>query len=116
MRRPIRWRATRQPRSRRSRPRHRPRASPPKKRKPKRMRRPDRATPRPGTEAMRIRAISLDLDDTLWPIEPVMLRAEERLDAWLRQHCPDAAKHYPILAMRALRERISTEHPHLSHD
>jgi len=65
---------------------------------------------------MRIRAISLDLDDTLWPIAPVMLRAEERLDAWLRGNCPEAARHFPILAMRALRERISAEHPHLSHD
>lgn len=65
---------------------------------------------------MRIRAISLDLDDTLWPIEPVILRAEERLDAWLKQHCPESAKQFPIMAMRELRERISAEHPHLSHD
>ena len=40
---------------------------------------------------MRIRAITLDLDDTLWPIEPVMLRAEQRLDAWLQAHCPPVA-------------------------
>ena len=40
---------------------------------------------------MRVRAITLDLDDTLWPIEPVMLRAEQRLDAWLRTHCPPVA-------------------------
>ena len=65
---------------------------------------------------LQIRAISLDLDDTLWPIEPVILRAEQRLDAWLKQHCPLAAAQFPIPAMRALRERISAEHPHLSHD
>jgi 2-haloalkanoic acid dehalogenase type II len=64
----------------------------------------------------KIRAISLDLDDTLWPIEPVMLRAEQRLDAWLKQNCPAVAAQFPIAAMRQLRERISTEHPHLSHD
>jgi putative hydrolase of the HAD superfamily len=29
---------------------------------------------------MRVRAITLDLDDTLWPIGPVMPRAEQRLD------------------------------------
>lgn len=65
---------------------------------------------------MRIRALTLDLDDTLWPIEPVMLRAEERLDAWLKAHCPRAAEKYPIGAMRELRNRIADENPHISHD
>lgn len=65
---------------------------------------------------MRIRAISLDLDDTLWPIEPVIVRAEQRLDEWLKTHAPHTAAAFPIAAMRALRERISAEHPHLSHD
>jgi FMN hydrolase / 5-amino-6-(5-phospho-D-ribitylamino)uracil phosphatase len=65
---------------------------------------------------MRIRAITLDLDDTLWPIEPVMLRAEERLDAWLHAHCPDAAAAWPIEAMRKLRERVAVENPDLAHD
>jgi putative hydrolase of the HAD superfamily len=69
----------------------------------------------PITE-MRIRALTLDLDDTLWPIGPVMLRAEERLDAWLKVHCPRAAEKYPIAAMRELRDRIASENPHLSHD
>jgi 2-haloalkanoic acid dehalogenase type II len=63
-----------------------------------------------------IQAITLDLDDTLWPIEPVMLRAERRLDDWLRTHCPRAAEAYSISAMRALRDRIARENPHLSHD
>lgn len=65
---------------------------------------------------MEIAAITLDLDDTLWPIEPVIARAEERLDAWLQSYCPRAARAYPILAMRALRERVAVEHPHLAHD
>jgi putative hydrolase of the HAD superfamily len=63
-----------------------------------------------------IAAITLDLDDTLWPIEPVIARAEERLDAWLKIHCPRAAAAYPIAAMRNLRERVAAENPHLSHD
>jgi putative hydrolase of the HAD superfamily len=65
---------------------------------------------------MRIGAITLDLDDTLWPIEPVMLRAEESLDAWLKANCPRAAETYPIAAMRELRDRIARENPHLAHD
>ena len=71
-----------------------------------------------GTRAdpLRIRAITIDLDDTLWPIEPVMLRAEQRLDAWLRTHCPPVADAYPIAAMRALRDRVAADNPHLAHD
>jgi FMN hydrolase / 5-amino-6-(5-phospho-D-ribitylamino)uracil phosphatase len=63
-----------------------------------------------------IKAITLDLDDTLWPIAPVMTRAEERLDAWLQEHCPRAAEKFPIQAMRELRDRIAEENPHVSHD
>src|SRR5262249_29325090 len=65
---------------------------------------------------MRIRAITLDLDDTLWPIEPVMLRAEQRLDDWLKTHCPRAAQTHPIPAMRALRDRVAQDNPGLAHD
>jgi len=66
--------------------------------------------------AMQIAAISLDLDDTLWPIEPVMLRAERRLDDWLKTHCPRAAAAYPIAALRSLRDATARENPHLAHD
>lgn len=65
---------------------------------------------------MRILAISLDLDDTLWPIEPAIVRAETRLDAFLREHCPRTHAAFPIPAMRALRDRIAAENPHLAHD
>ncbi|WP_395643155.1 HAD family hydrolase [Rudaea sp.] len=65
---------------------------------------------------MRIHAITFDLDDTLWPIAPVMLRAEQHLDAWLRAHCPRTAAAYPIEAMRALRDRVAGENPHITHD
>jgi FMN hydrolase / 5-amino-6-(5-phospho-D-ribitylamino)uracil phosphatase len=65
---------------------------------------------------LRIRAITLDLDDTLWPIEPVMVRAEQRLDEWLRTHCPRAAQAHPIDVMRALRNSVAERNPELGHD
>lgn len=65
---------------------------------------------------MRIRAITFDLDDTLWPIEPAMLRAEQHLHDWLQANCPRSATAYPLAAMRALRDRIAADHPHLAHD
>ena len=62
------------------------------------------------------RALSLDLDDTLWPIWPVIERAEAALNAFLRERCPRTADMYPALAMRALRDRIASEHPQHAHD
>jgi FMN hydrolase / 5-amino-6-(5-phospho-D-ribitylamino)uracil phosphatase len=39
----------------------------------------------------RIRAISIDLDDTLWPILPIIQRAEGALRQWLGKHAPHTA-------------------------
>lgn len=65
---------------------------------------------------MDIRAISLDLDDTLWPIAPVIERIEIRVDHWLRSNCPEVASAWPIPVMRALRDEVAREHPELAHD
>lgn len=63
-----------------------------------------------------LRALSLDLDDTLWPIWPVIERAEAALHAYLEAHCPRTAAAFPVARMRALREQVAREHPHLAHD
>lgn len=62
------------------------------------------------------RALSLDLDDTLWPIWPAIERAERALDGFLREHCPRTANRFPVHRMRRLREEVAAEHPHLVHD
>ena len=64
----------------------------------------------------RPRALSLDLDDTLWPIWPVIERAEQALDDFLRARCPRTAERWPIAEMRALRARIAEENPQHAHD
>lgn len=61
-------------------------------------------------------AITIDLDDTLWPIAPAMERAEGALHAWLETHCPEVAATLPIQAMRALRDAVFADHPQLRHD
>jgi putative hydrolase of the HAD superfamily len=66
--------------------------------------------------AFPIRAITLDLDDTLWPIAPAIDRAEAALDAWLLAHAPRAAARWPLPARRRLRDEVDAEHPRLSHD
>ena len=65
---------------------------------------------------MHIRAISLDLDDTLWPVAPAILAAERHLDDWLRQHHAAVATAWPIAALRGLRDQVSAERPDLAHD
>ena len=39
----------------------------------------------------RIRAITLDLDDTLWPVWPTITHAEDTLRTWLDAHAPRTA-------------------------
>lgn len=65
---------------------------------------------------MRILAVSLDLDDTLWPVEPAILAAERQLDAWLQRHHAAVAARWPAAALRELREQVSAERPDLAHD
>jgi putative hydrolase of the HAD superfamily len=65
---------------------------------------------------LRIRAVTLDLDDTLWPVLPALERADHELDAYLRQHHPDVARAWPIPAMRALRAQVAQERADLAHD
>ena len=65
----------------------------------------------------RIRAITLDLDDTLWPVWPTIARAEAVLQAWLAQHAPATHALYAQPGLqRALREQMHRENPHLAHD
>ena len=63
-----------------------------------------------------IRAITLDLDDTLWPSRPVLLHAEQALTAWLREHAPATLAAMTPQRRRELREGLLAEHPRRSHD
>lgn len=65
----------------------------------------------------KIRAITLDLDDTLWPVWPVIGRAEAVLLDWLRRHAPGAAALSATpQALREIRNRMSALRPDLGHD
>ncbi len=71
----------------------------------------------PALDVARIRAITLDLDDTLWPIWPTIERAERALSAWLHEHAPAAAALAgDPAALRAARQRVHAERPDLHHD
>ena len=70
----------------------------------------------PQFRLSRIRAITLDLDDTLWPSAPTLARAEQRAHAWLETHAPEVAAMWPIEQLRALRMSIFQALPELQHD
>ncbi len=63
-----------------------------------------------------IRAITFDLDDTLWPFAPIGERIETALHAWFIEHSPRTAERFPIEDMRKLRERVFAEFPQHAHD
>ena len=62
-----------------------------------------------------IKAITLDLDDTLWEVRPTLINAEKTLRSWLTNHCPDIT---PLLAnegMFEIRKQLILNQPELLH-
>ena len=65
----------------------------------------------------KIKAISLDLDDTLWPIWPTLVRAEAALSDWLSSRAPRAALVFANPEQRlALRQEVVSSRPDIGHD
>ena len=65
----------------------------------------------------RVRAITLDLDDTLWPVWPTIARAEQALSDWLAQHAPataDLASDPEV--KKAVRAEINARRTDRAHD
>lgn len=64
-----------------------------------------------------IKAISIDLDDTLWPVWPAIERAEAALEEWLGRHAPmTAALFANPTARHDVREQIVRTRPELKHN
>jgi FMN hydrolase / 5-amino-6-(5-phospho-D-ribitylamino)uracil phosphatase len=57
------------------------------------------------------KAVLFDLDDTLWPIAPVILEAEQILFAWLHQHAPRVAQRFTIESLRQARLELLARQP-----
>ena len=60
--------------------------------------------------------LSFDLDDTLWPVGPVIAAAENELLAWLRTRYPRAVCGHDIDSLRVLRTQVGERFPELGHD
>ena len=63
-----------------------------------------------------IRTITLDLDDTLWAIHPVIKRAEQRLYAWMGENYPRITELFGPRISGEMRKRVVDESAHVSHD
>jgi putative hydrolase of the HAD superfamily len=63
-----------------------------------------------------IRTITIDLDDTLWAIHPVIVRAERKLYGWLSEEYPRVTEMFSQDEIVKLRENIVSEYWNKSHD
>ena len=63
-----------------------------------------------------VRAVSLDLDNTLWDTPPVLVQAETVLREWLSSHAPRVATQWDDQALAQLRQTVVRENPGQSHD
>jgi FMN hydrolase / 5-amino-6-(5-phospho-D-ribitylamino)uracil phosphatase len=62
------------------------------------------------------KAVLFDLDDTLWPIAPVILQAEQTLFAWLATHAPRVAERFTIESLRQARLELLARQPEFQLD
>lgn len=65
----------------------------------------------------KIKGITLDLDDTLWPVWPTIERAEKVLHDWMVSNAPMAAALFSSpSALRQIRDHMAANRPELKHD
>lgn len=60
--------------------------------------------------------LSFDLDDTLWPVEPLMLAAEAEMQAWLADRHPHVVKLHDRDSLKRLRAALAERFPERAHD
>jgi FMN hydrolase / 5-amino-6-(5-phospho-D-ribitylamino)uracil phosphatase len=60
---------------------------------------------------MKLSAITIDLDDTLWPVAPTIQGAEDALARHLANVAPATAAHFNRPAMAVWRKQVMVDHP-----
>jgi putative hydrolase of the HAD superfamily len=60
--------------------------------------------------------VTLDLDDTLWPCEPTLVRAERLALEWLTERAAEVIAPWSIERLRERRMAIHVARPELGHD
>ncbi len=62
-----------------------------------------------------IKVITFDLDNTLWDVEPVLIRAEQVQRDWLLQHRPGTIEAFDHEGLWELKKSVWKRHPELAH-
>lgn len=65
---------------------------------------------------MSIRVITFDLDNTLWDVDPALLRAEDAQREWLLAHRPGAIDAYDHDGLWHFKKDVWKRHPELLHN
>ena len=65
---------------------------------------------------MNIECITFDLDDTLWEVGPVIMRAEREFYGWLSRRCPRITAAFDLDALTQHRRAYFHQFPELMHD
>jgi putative hydrolase of the HAD superfamily len=60
--------------------------------------------------------LSFDLDDTLWPVGPVIAAAEQDLWKWLRERHPQTVRGHSLESLQAMRALTAERYPEHGHD
>ncbi len=63
-----------------------------------------------------VRAVTLDLDDTLWPFAPVAAGIDAALHRWLGEHAPSTAARYDRVVVAEAVATVRAERDDLAHD
>jgi FMN hydrolase / 5-amino-6-(5-phospho-D-ribitylamino)uracil phosphatase len=70
-----------------------------------------------NTSIVDIKAITLDLDDTLWPVAPTIAGAEQDLFDWLSAHAPKTADLTRLSGVKqSIRQEVTAKHHARAHD
>ncbi|HEX6590796.1 MAG TPA: HAD family hydrolase [Moraxellaceae bacterium] len=63
-----------------------------------------------------IKLLTFDLDNTLWDVDSIVLRADKAMRDWIRDQHADFAAGFDFRAMRALRDEVMVQRPDIHHD
>src|SRR5690606_27393159 len=64
----------------------------------------------------KLKLITFDLDNTLWPVDEVIRRAEQRCRDWIAERHPDAAACMTVAQVREIRDQLLREKPGYIHN
>lgn len=58
-----------------------------------------------------IKLITFDLDNTLWDVDKVIVRAETKMREWMKEYAPESLNYYTNDYLIEMRQRIANENP-----